>query len=103
MMQKKLFTVVLLILAGGIVVPAAEVINIDLNGYNDDTPYVGNGAYEVGDDAVWTAYYGGWGIPVGSDKTEGLVGSNVPLAEQFYSSVYAAQVWIGDKSPAQGN
>lgn len=96
MMKWKLFTVVFAVLAAGVVVLAAEVINVDLNGYNDYRGYVGNGAYEVGDDAVWTVYYGGWGRPVGSKRTEALVGSGVPLIEQFYSSTYAAQVWIGD-------
>jgi hypothetical protein len=103
MMKMKLFTVVLLVLGAGIVVSAAEVINVDLNGNNDDRPYIGNGAYDVGDDAVWTVYYGGWGIPIGSKRTEALVPSGIPVGRQFYSSVYAAQVWIGDKSPAQGN
>jgi hypothetical protein len=96
MMKMKLFTVVLLVLGAGIVVSAAEVINVDLNGYNDYRGYVGNGAYDVGDDAVWTAYFGGWGIPIGSKRTEALVPSGIPVNQQFYSSVYAAQVWIGD-------
>lgn len=96
MMKMKLFTVVLLVLGAGIVVSAAEVINVDLNGYNDNRAYVGNGAYDVGEDAVWTVYYGGWGRPIGSKRTEALVGSGIPLIQQYYSSVYAAQVWIGD-------
>ena len=95
-MKKKLFTVVLAVLGAGIVVSAAEVINIDLNGYDDIRGYVGNGAYDVGDDAVWTVYYGGWGRPVGSKRTEALVVSGIPANQQFYASVYAAQVWIGD-------
>jgi hypothetical protein len=97
MMKWKLLTVVLSVLGAGAVVLAAEVINIDLNGYNDNRPYVGNGAYDVGNNTVWTVYYGGWGVPVGSKRTEALVGSGVPLNQQFYSSVYAAQVWLGDK------
>ncbi len=95
MMKKKLFTVVLLILAAGVIVSAAEVINVDLNGYGDDRGYVGNGAYDVGANAVWTVYYGGWGRPIGSSRTEGLVGV-IPLEEQWYSATYAAQTWIGD-------
>ena len=95
-MKWKLFTVVLAVLAAGAVVLAAEVINVDLNGYNDYKGYVGNGAYDVCDNAVWTVYYGEWGRPVGSKRTESLVGSGIPANQQFYASVYAAQVWIGD-------
>ena len=93
MMKMKLLTVVLFILGAVGVALAAEVINVDLNGYGDDKPYVGNGAYDVGDDAVWTVYYGGWGRAVGSARSEGLP------AEQPGDGIAAfmpAQVWIGD-------
>jgi hypothetical protein len=101
MMKMKLCSVVLLILGACVIAPAAEVINVDLNGYNDNVPYVGNGAYDVGDDTAWTVYYGGWGEPVGSKRSEGLT-KEVPPAEQWLSSVYAAQVWIGDDGQNHG-
>jgi hypothetical protein len=93
MMKMKLLTVVLFVLGAIGVALAVEVINVDLNGYNDYRPYVGNGAYDVGDDAVWIAYYQGWGQPVGSARSEGLPASN----QGWYCAVYASQVWIGDK------
>jgi len=95
MMEKKLLAVVLVFVAVGAAM-AADVINVDIKSYGDNTPYVGNGAYDVGANAVWTVYYGGWGMPVGSSRSEALVPSTVPLAHQWLSSVYAAQVWIGD-------
>jgi hypothetical protein len=102
MMKMRLLAVVLVILGAAGVVLAAEVINVDIKGLNDNTPYVGNGAYDVGEDAVWTAYSGGWGVPVGSAKSEALVRSTVPLVQQYLSSVYAAQVWIGDNGQIHG-
>ncbi len=102
MMKKKLITIVLLILAAGVIVSAKEVINIDLNGYGDNGSYVGNGAYDVGDKAVWKVYYGGWGKAIGSDRTESLVDATVPEAELWYASTYAAQVWIGDDGQNHG-
>ena len=66
MMKIKLLTSVLVVLAAVGIVTAAEVINVDIKGYGNDTPYVGNGAYDVGPNTVWTVYYGGWGMPVGS-------------------------------------
>jgi hypothetical protein len=101
MMKIKLLTTVLIVLAVVGVVTAAEVINVDIKGFNDNTPYVGNGAYDVGN-AVWAPYYGGWGVPVGSPRSEALVPSTVPVAHQFLSSVYAAQVWIGDNGQKHG-
>jgi hypothetical protein len=95
MMKMKLWTVLLLILCAAGIAQAVDVINVDLNGYNDDKPYVGNGPYNVGNDAVWTVYYGGWGEPIGSSRSEGLVNSGV-WAAFHYASVYAAQTWIGD-------
>jgi hypothetical protein len=102
MMKMRLLAVVLFILGAAGVVLAAEVINVDIKGYNDNTPYVGNGAYDVCDNAVWTAYSGGWGVPVGSAHSESLVGASVPPLQQFYASVYAAQVWIGDNGQKHG-
>ena len=93
MMKMRLLAVVLFILGAAGVVLAAEVINVDIKGYGDNTPYVGNGAYDVGANAAWTAYSGGWGVPVGSPRSEALVMSSDP---EFYSSTYAAQLWIGD-------
>jgi len=93
MMKMRLLTVILLILSAVGAATAAEVINVDLNGYNSKVPYVGNGAYDVGDDAVWTVFYGGFGVPVGSKNSEGL---STDVQGLYYDSVYAAQVWLGD-------
>ena len=68
----KLLTTVLIVLVAVGVVTAAEVINVDIKGYGDNTPYVGNGAYNVGPNTVWTVFYGGYGMPVGSSRSEGL-------------------------------
>jgi hypothetical protein len=92
MMKMKLWTVLLLILCAAGAAQAVDVINVDLNGYNDSKPYVGNGPYDVGNDTVWTVYYGGWGEPVGSSRSEGLAN----YTQSHYCSVYSAQVWIGD-------
>jgi hypothetical protein len=96
MMKMRLIAVVLFVLGAAGVVLAAEVINVDIKGFGDNTPYIGNGAYDVGANAVWIPYSGGWGVPVGSPRSEALVPSTVPLTEQYLSSVYAAQLWIGD-------
>ena len=96
MMRMKLLTTVLIVLVAVGVVTAAEVINVDIKGYNDNTPYVGNGAYDVGPNTVWTVFYGGWGIPVGSSRSAALVPSSTNGSAGFYCSVYAAQVWLGD-------
>ena len=95
MMKMRLLAVVLFILGAAGVVLAADVINVAIKSYNDNTPYIGNGAYDVGNNAVWTPYYGGWGVPVGSARSEALT-PQVPASQQYLSSVYAAQVWIGD-------
>ena len=42
MMKMKLLTTVLIVLAAVVVVTAAEVINVDIKGFNDNTPYVVN-------------------------------------------------------------
>jgi hypothetical protein len=102
MMKMKLCSVVLLILGAGVIASAAEVINIDLNGYNSNIPYIGNGAYDVGDSTIWKIYYGGFGAAIGSDRTESLVPATVPEDELWYASVYAAQVWIGDDGQNHG-
>jgi hypothetical protein len=91
-MKIKLLTTVLIVLVAVGVVTAAEVINVDIKGYNDNTPYVGNGAYDIGPNTVWTVFYGGFGVPVGSSRSEGLQFADQP----FFCSVYAAQVWLGD-------
>jgi hypothetical protein len=92
MMKMKLLTTVLVVLVAVGVVTAAEVINVDIKGYGSNIPYVGNGAYDVGPNTVWTVYYGGWGMPVGSARSEGLAASD----QTGFCGVYAAQVWIGD-------
>jgi hypothetical protein len=101
MMKIKLLTTVLIVLSAVGIVTAAEVINVDIKGFGDNTPYVGNGAYDV-NNAVWIPYSGGWGVPVGSARTEALVPSTVPQLQQWLSSVYAAQVWIGDNGQKHG-
>jgi hypothetical protein len=97
MMKMKLLTVVLIILSAIGVALAVEVINVDLNGYisagqGDDRPYVGSAAYVVDANTVWTVYYGGFGMPVGSARSEGLRRQG----QGAYPTVYASQVWIGD-------
>jgi hypothetical protein len=99
MMKMRLLAVVLVILGAAGAVLAAEVINVDIQGNINSLPYVGNGAYNVGPNTVWIAYYGGWGVPVGSSRSEALVMSSDP---PWYSSVYAAQVWIGDNGLIHG-
>jgi len=100
-MKMRLLTTVSIVLVAVGIVTAAEVINVDIKGYGDKTPYVGNGAYDVGNGAVWIPYSGGWGVPVGSSRTEGIT-PPVPVAQQLLSSVYAAQVWIGDNGQKHG-
>jgi hypothetical protein len=92
MMKMKLLTTVLIVLVAVGASMAADVINVDIKGYGSNQPYVGNGAYDVGPNTVWTVYYGGFGVPVGSARSEGLAAADQP----FFCSVYAAQVWIGD-------
>jgi hypothetical protein len=89
MKKKILFVIFSLCLVGSAF--GAEVINIDLNGYGNSTPYVGKAAYDDGINK-WNAYYEGWGIPMGSPRSFALVKSSEPNIP----SVYAAQVWIGD-------
>ena len=98
MMKMKLLTTVLIVLVAVGVVTAAEVINVDIKGFGDKTPYVGNGAYDVGPNTLWTVYYGGWGKPVGSARSEGLATST----QAGFCSVYAAQVWLGDNGQKHG-
>lgn len=90
-MKKKLLIVILFCIAIAGVASAREVINIDLNGYNDNRPYSGTAAYDDGINK-WNAYSGGWGKPMGSPRSFALVTS----AEPNRPGVYAAQVWIGD-------
>ncbi len=101
MMKIKLLTTVLIVLAVVGVVTAAEVINVDIKSYGDNTPYVGNGAYDVCDGAVWIPYSGGWAVPIGSSRSEGLTGQ-LPTEQQMLPGVYAAQVWIGDNGQLHG-
>ncbi len=71
----------------------AEVINIDLNGYNDNNaPPAGTvAAYDDGINQ-WNVYYGGWGIAMGSPRSADLADYDEPCMP----STYAKQVWIGD-------
>ena len=90
MKKKKLLTI--LLLCAGIVqaASAVEVISIDINNYDNDLAYQGQGAYAGGGD--WIAYYGGWGIAVGSQRSANLVNQGDGAA----AGTYAEQVWIGD-------
>lgn len=97
MKKLKLLTIVLFILGAGGAAMTAEVINIDLNGHGDDTPYVGNGAYDVGK-STWNVYYGDWGKPMGSDRSDMLADFDEPCQP----GIYAAQVWIGDPGTGHG-
>lgn len=91
MKKKKLLTILLLCLGLAGWASAVEVINIDINNYNDDTAYVGEGAYVDGG-VTWIVYYGGWGIAVGSQRSADLVNDGDGAAP----GTYAEQVWIGD-------
>ncbi len=97
MKKMKLLTIVLFILGAGGAALAAEVINVDLNGHGDNIPYVGNGAYDVGK-STWNVYYGGWGKPAGSPRSDLLVDYDEPCEP----GIYAAQVWIGDPGTGHG-
>lgn len=104
-MKMKLLAVVLIFVAAG-AATATDVINVAIRGYNDNRPYIGSGAYggsistndayDVCNSNVWIPYSGGWGLPVGSARSEALVPATVPTNCQSIPSVYAAQVWIGD-------
>lgn len=90
MKKMKLLTIVLFVLGAGGAALAAEVISIDLNGYNDANAYTGEAA--VPGATVWRAYYGGWGKAMGSPRSANLADYNEPNKP----GTYAAQVWIGD-------
>jgi hypothetical protein len=98
MMEKKLLTSVLMVLAVAGMAMAADVINVDIRGFGYNSHYVGNGAYDVGSNAVWQAYIGGWGIPVGSSRSEGLA----TIDQEHFPSNYAAQVMLGDDGVDHG-
>ncbi|MBN1125107.1 MAG: hypothetical protein JXA82_08870 [Sedimentisphaerales bacterium] len=101
MKKKKLVMNLLLCLALVGWTSAVEVINIDINGYGDDTAYVGEGAYLDGG-TEWIAYYGGWGVALGSQRTanlinQGTINPSYPdQPGQGFAGTYAEQVWIGD-------
>jgi hypothetical protein len=94
MRKKKLLTVLLFCLSVTAVSWSAEVISIDLNGYNDANAYTGlaAGATAAAGENVWRAYYGGWGKPMGSARSANLADYNEPNKP----GTYAAEVWIGD-------
>lgn len=91
MKKMKLLTVVLFILGAGGAVFATEVINVDLNGYNDANAYTGTAVVDDGIN-LWRVYYGDWGKPVGSGRSNNLADYDDPCKP----GIYAAQVWIGD-------
>ncbi|MFA5293613.1 MAG: hypothetical protein WC496_11330 [Phycisphaerae bacterium] len=90
-MKKKLLMVILFCFGVAGIASAEEVINIDLNGYGDDTPYSGTAVYDDGINQ-WNVYYGNWGLPMGSPRSANLAKSNEPCQP----GTYAAAVWIGD-------
>jgi hypothetical protein len=90
MKKRKMLTILLLCLGIVGIASAVEVINIDINNYGNDTAYTGQGAYPGG--SGWIVYYGGWGIPVGSQRSADLVEQGAGAAP----GTYAEQVWIGD-------
>ncbi len=90
MKKKKLLTILLLCAGLTQAATAVEGINIDINNYDNDLAYEGQGAYAGGGD--WIAYYGGWGIAVGSQRSANLVNQGDDAAP----GTYAEQVWIGD-------
>jgi len=97
MKKMKLLTAILFCLGIAGMASAMEVIQIDLNGYGNNTAYNG---YALGTGIgtnIWGAYYGGsapegWGNAMGSPRTADLADYDEPCMP----STYAAQVWIGD-------
>jgi len=83
----------------GIAVAKYSVINVDINGYEDEYFYNGGyGAYDGPGGNYWVVYYGGWGIAVGSEGSDHL--SNEKYQESQaddpnFVSIYEAQVWLG--------
>ena len=71
---------------------AVEVINIDINNYNNNTGYAGPGPYTGGTE-TWLPYYGGYGIALGSQRSANLIDES----DTAGPSTYAEQVWIGDQ------
>lgn len=69
---------------------AVEVISIDINNYGQDTAYSGQAAVDGATE--WVVYYGGWGEPVGSPRSENLAAIGTVQA-----GTYAEQVWVGDQ------
>lgn len=91
MNKKRLLAILLICLGVAGIASAVEVISIDINHYDPNAPaYSGEAA--VPGATQWIAYYGGWGVPMGSPKSAGLIAYNAtPKA-----GTYAEQVWIGD-------
>ncbi|HOT73634.1 MAG TPA: hypothetical protein PLX18_10530 [Anaerohalosphaeraceae bacterium] len=96
MKKKRGFAILLWCLAAAGTAFAVEVINIDFNSYGNDTAYQGEGVFPGRTD--WIAFYGGWGVPVGSQRSSNLVKQGQGAAP----STYAAQVWIGDDGLGHG-
>jgi hypothetical protein len=92
-MKKKLLIVILFCFGIAGMASAAEVINIDLNGYNDANVYTGTAAYNDGINK-WNTYFGGWGKPMGSPRSANLANYNEPCVP----GIYAAAVWIGENA-----
>ncbi len=108
MNKMKLLSVFLMCLAiCSIAMAKFRVINVDINGYNDNNYYEGTAAYTGPDGDYWVPYFGGWGVPVGAKDSANLaqVGSRSVNPNDFndpnWASVYTAQVWLGDPGPGQ--
>ncbi|MCK5173314.1 MAG: hypothetical protein KAR47_07975, partial [Planctomycetes bacterium] len=91
MMKKKklLLTVISLLMGIAPMALAVEVISVDINNFTNDTVYAGEAA--VPGATQWVAYYGDWGIPLGSPRSADLADTVT-----VQPSTYAEQVWLGD-------
>ena len=93
--KMSLFTI-FLVLGLVTIAPAAHVISIDINNYGNGTAYSGEAA--VPGATTWKAYYGGWGVAIGSPRSAGLTSYDNELKTfPVKASTYAAQVWVGDR------
>jgi hypothetical protein len=91
MSKGKRIILVLLSLGVAGLASAVEVINIDLNGYENEAAYTGTAAFDDGG-TPWHAFYGGWGTAMGSPRSKDLIAGGGTAGP----STYARQVWIGD-------
>ncbi len=97
MSKCKCIAIVLMCLSYGGAASGREVINIDFNNYGDEAAYTGKAAF---DDSVhqWHAFYGGWGVAVGSPRSNNLI----DRGQSPGPSTYAEQIWIGDAGTGHG-